>query len=193
MERLAAVLLVVVTGIGLEVSVAAQPFQGGNGNGKEALSDAIAESIDDGPVIDGQVLEDPIWVAIAPVTGFTQTTPEEGAPASERTEVRIAYSANTLFFGVICYDSDPSTIIVSDSRRDSPLSETDSFQIILDTYLDQQNGFVFGTNPSGLEYDGQVTNEGQGTGRFGGGSGGGGGRLRIFLLGPWRVGRHLLA
>ena len=77
MERLAAVLLVVVTGIGLEVSVAAQPFQGGNGNGKEALSDAIAESIDDGPVIDGQVLEDPIWVAIAPVTGFTQTTPEE--------------------------------------------------------------------------------------------------------------------
>tara|TARA_B100000586_G_scaffold51952_2_gene34801 strand:- start:1267 stop:3537 length:2271 start_codon:yes stop_codon:yes gene_type:complete len=195
MERLAAVLLVVVTGIGLEVSVAAQPFQGGDGNGKEALSDAIAESIDDGPVIDGQVLEDPIWVAIAPVTGFTQTTPEEGAPASERTEVRIAYSADTLFFGVICYDSDPSTIIVSDSRRDSPLSETDSFQIILDTYLDQQNGFVFGTNPSGLEYDGQVTNEGQGTGRFGGGSGGGGGRqqqgsgqgLNINWDGSWEV------
>ena len=195
MERLAAVLFVVVTGIGLEVSVAAQPFEGGNGNGKEALSDAIAESIDDGPVIDGQVLEDPIWLGIAPVTGFTQTTPEEGAPASERTEVRIAYSNDTLFFGVICYDSDPSTIIVSDSRRDSPLSETDSFQIILDTYLDQQNGFVFGTNPSGLEYDGQVTNEGQGTGRFGGGSGGGGGRqqqgsgqgLNINWDGSWEV------
>ena len=195
MERLAAVLFVVVTGIGLEVSVAAQPFEGGNGNRKEALSDAIAESIDDGPVIDGQVLEDPIWLGIAPVTGFTQTTPEEGAPASERTEVRIAYSNDTLFFGVICYDSDPSTIIVSDSRRDSPLSETDSFQIILDTYLDQQNGFVFGTNPSGLEYDGQVTNEGQGTGRFGGGSGGGGGRqqqgsgqgLNINWDGSWEV------
>ncbi|HIA49876.1 MAG TPA: hydrolase [Acidobacteria bacterium] len=195
MERLAAVLLVVVTGIGLEVSVAAQSFEDGNGSGKETLSDAIAESIDDGPVIDGQVLEDPIWIAIAPVTGFTQTTPEEGAPASERTEVRIAYSTDTLFFGVICYDSDPSTIIVSDSRRDSPLSETDSFQIILDTYLDQQNGFVFGTNPSGLEYDGQVTNEGQGTGRFGGGSGGGGGRqqqgsgqgLNINWDGSWEV------
>ena len=96
---------------------------------------------------------------------------------------------------MICYDSDPSTIIVSDSRRDSPLSETDSFQIILDTYLDQQNGFVFGTNPSGLEYDGQVTNEGQGTGRFGGGSGGGGGRqqqgsgqgLNINWDGSWEV------
>ena len=52
------------------------------------------------------------------------------------------------------------------------LEETDSFQIILDTYLDKQNGFVFGTNPAGLEYDGQVTNEGQGSGRFGGGGSG---------------------
>jgi hypothetical protein len=41
----------------------------------------------------------------------------------------------------------PHQIIVSDSRRDAPLDQTDSFQIILDTYLDQQNGFVFGTNP----------------------------------------------
>lgn len=64
---------------------------------------------------------------------------------------------------------DPSTIIVSDARRDSSLTETDSFQIILDTYLDRQNGFVFGTKPAGMEYDGQLTNEGQG----GGGSGGG--------------------
>ena len=138
---------------------------------------ATAEPITGAPTIDGQVLDDPVWTAIAPVTGFTQTTPNEGQPASERTEVRIAYSADTLYFGVVCYDGDPSTIIVSDSRRDSPLSETDSFLIILDTYRDQQNGFVFGTNPSGLEYDGQVTNEGQGTGGFvGGGRGGGGGR-----------------
>ena len=71
MKRLAAVLFVVVTGIGLEVSVAAQSFEGGNGSGKETSFDAIAASIDDGPVIDGQVLEAPIWVTIAPVTGFT--------------------------------------------------------------------------------------------------------------------------
>ena len=48
------------------------------------------------------------------------------------------------------------------------LEETDSFQIILDTFHDGQNGFVFGTNPAGVEYDGQVTNEGQGSGRSGG-------------------------
>ena len=68
---------------------------------------ATAELITGAPTIDGQVLDDPIWAAIAPVTGFTQTTPDEGQPASERTEVRIAYSADTLYFGVVCYDGDP--------------------------------------------------------------------------------------
>ena len=53
---------------------------------------------------------------------------------------------------------------MNETRRDSELTDTDSFQIVLDTYRDQQSGFVFGTNPSGLEFDGQVTNEGQGGG-----------------------------
>ncbi len=62
--------------------------------------------------------------------------------------------------GVICYDREPDGIVVTDSRRDSSLADMDSFQIIFDTYHDRQNGFVFGTNPAGTEYDGQVTNEG---------------------------------
>ena len=48
--------------------------------------------------------------------------------------------------------------------------DTDTFQMIVDTYRDRQNGFVFGTNPAGIEYDGQVTNEGQGGGGLGFGS-----------------------
>ena len=47
------------------------------------------------------------------------------------------------------------------------MDDTDSFQMIVDTYRDRQNGFVFGTNPAGIEYDGQVTNEGQGGGGLG--------------------------
>ncbi len=134
---------------------------------------AVAAVAEEAPVLDGDVLGDSIWNSVEPVTGFWQTTPNDGEPASERTEVRVIYTADTIYFGVVCYDRDPSSIIVSDSRRDASLDETDSFQIILDTYLDTQNGFVFGTNPAGIEYDGQVTNEGQGSGRFGGGGGGG--------------------
>ena len=127
--------------------------------------------VENAPVIDGDVLNDPAYPHVSPVSGFLQNTPDAGRPASERTEVRIVHTNDTLFFGIICYVRDPATLIISDSRRDSLLDETDSFQIILDTYLDKQNGFVFGTNPAGIEYDGQVTNEGQGSGRFGGGGG----------------------
>ena len=116
------------------------------------------------PTVDGDVLADPAWATVSPLTGFWQITPDAGAPASQPTEVRILFTEDTLYFGVVCHDREPGGIVVNESRRDAELTETDSFQIILDTYRDRQNGFVFGTNPAGLEYDGQVTNEGSGGG-----------------------------
>ncbi len=153
--------------------------------------------VGEGPVMDGDVLNDPAYADAVLATGFVQSRPFEGQPASERTEVRIAYTADTIYFGVVCYTEDSATIIVADSRRDTDMTETDSFQIILDTYLDGQNGFVFGTNPAGIEYDGQVTNEGQGSGRFGGGGSGrpsnsrqqrgSGGGFNLNWDGAWQV------
>ncbi len=139
------------------------------------------------PVMDGNVLGDPAWTSIEPLTDFWQTVPDAGAPASQRTEVRILFTDTTLYFGVICFDEDPSGIVVSESRRDSPLDNTDSFQIILDTYLDRQNGFVFGTNPNGLEYDGQVTNEGEGGRGPGRGQGSSLGGFNPNWNGTWTV------
>ncbi|HXV62312.1 MAG TPA: DUF5916 domain-containing protein [Vicinamibacteria bacterium] len=142
------------------------------------LRTAEAAPAEEAPVIDGLV-DDQVWQKGKLITDFVQAEPYEGQPATERTEVRIVYDSRTLYVGVVCYDSDPSGIIVTDSRRDASLDDTDSFQIILDTYLDRQNGFVFGTNPAGIEYDGQVTNEGEGgqgqpgSGRSQTGSGGG--------------------
>jgi len=116
------------------------------------------------PLVDGDVLADPAWTAVPALSGFWQIAPDAGAPVSQATEVRILFTDDTLYFGVVCHDREPGGIVVNESRRDSELTDTDSFQIILDTYRDRQNGFVFGTNPAGLEYDGQVTNEGQGGG-----------------------------
>ena len=121
---------------------------------------AHARPVETPPVIDGEVAADPAWATAEPLTAFWQTTPDEGQPASERTEVRILYSGDTLYVGVICRDREPGRIVVNETRRDADLDDADSFQVILDTYLDGQNGFVFGTNAAGLEYDGQVTNEG---------------------------------
>ena len=154
--------------------------------------------VDQGPVLDGEVLGDPAYAGAMLATGFVQTRPFEGQLASERTEVRIVYTDETIYFGIIAYTEDPGSIVVADSRRDSDMTETDSFQILLDTYRDGQNGFIFGTNPAGIEYDGQVTNEGQGSGRFGGGGGGGrptnnrqqrgsGGGFNLNWDGAWQV------
>ena len=111
------------------------------------------------PVIDGLV-NDEAWSHVEPYDTFTQQDPIEGAPASERTEVRVMYDQSTIYIGVICFDSEPDKIIVSQSRRDAQLTDVDSLVIVLDTFNDNQNAFVFGTNPLGIEYDGQVSGEG---------------------------------
>src|SRR6187551_3840948 len=115
---------------------------------------------DNGASLDGRVADDPAWEMVPPLTDFWQTAPEAGQPASERTEVRIAYTEDALYFGVTLYDRSAEGLTLSDSRRDSPLDDVDSFRILLDTYKDRQNGFVFATNPAALEYDGQVIGEG---------------------------------
>lgn len=134
----------------------------------------VAVALSEAPVIDGVVLSDNAWFNVAPTSGFTQVRPNEGQPSTQNTEVYVGYTEDTLYIGVMAYDDNPEAILVTDSRRDSPLNDTDSFQVIIDGLLDRQNGYVFGTNPSGMEYDAQVINEG-GSGGFGGGGGGAGG------------------
>ncbi|MDH4064168.1 MAG: carbohydrate binding family 9 domain-containing protein [Acidobacteriota bacterium] len=124
------------------------------------------------PTIDGRV-DDEAWQAIEPFGDFIQQDPREGAPATEKTEVRVLMDGKNLYVGVIAYDSDPSKIVFTQSKRDADLTESDSIQVLFDTFNDHQNGFVFGTNPNGVEYDGQVAGEGStGSSTFGAGTGG---------------------
>ncbi len=146
-----------------------------------------AVNVEAAPVLDGEVRNDPAWQAITPTGGFTQTTPDEGQPSSQRTEVRVIYTADAIYFSFICYDDDPATIVVSDTRRDASLSEQDSLLFILDTYRDEQNGFVFGTNPAGLQYDGQLSKAGDGGMFMSGSMSGAGGGFNINWDGVWDV------
>ncbi len=125
-----------------------------------------AYPMESAPVLDGKVLGDSAWDGLVPATGFSQVKPNEGMPASQKTEVYIGYSDNALYIGMVAYDDNPDGIIVTDARRDSSLDDTDSFQVIIDGLLDRQNGFIFGTNPLGMEYDAQVVKEGV-SGAFG--------------------------
>jgi len=114
------------------------------------------------PVVDGEVITDEVWTAVSAIGDLVQTQPNYGYPASEKTTIRIAYTDDTFYVSVVCYDKRPKDLVVSDARRDANLDNTDSFIFIVDTYKDGQNGFIFGTNSQGVEYDAQVDNEGQG-------------------------------
>lgn len=122
----------------------------------------IATSLNEDPIIDGDILNEELWQKIEPISQMTQIKPKFGQPSSEKTDIRMAYTKNMLYVSVVCYDASPNTIVVSDSRRDSDLGSEDSFLFIIDTYNDRQNGFLFGTNSNGMEYDAQIDNEGKG-------------------------------
>ena len=106
------------------------------------------------PTLDGNVADDPAWDGLAPFTGFTQLRPDNGAPASQRTEVYFGFTQDALHVGVICHETDPAAITVSNDGFQS-----DSFSMVLDTFGTGLAGMVFGTNPVGAEYDGQVADE----------------------------------
>jgi hypothetical protein len=124
---------------------------------------ASARAVATVPVIDGR-LNEPAWQDATPITGFIQRELHEGQPISERTEVRIITNGEALYVGAWLYDSDASGIVPGERVRDGDITKNDYFGILLDTYHDRQNGFVFTTTPAGIEYDGQVVNEGEGGG-----------------------------
>ena len=122
-----------------------------------------ATFLEQDPAVDGEILQDPVWRDIPATENLLQLRPNYGQAVSERTAIRVAYSRSTFYVAVVCYDREPDKIVVSDSRRDADLNDEDSFLFIIDTYNDQQNGFLFGTNPQGMEYDAQINNEGKGS------------------------------
>ena len=98
--------------------------------------------------IDG-FLDDDVWRSNRPVEGFIQSEPDEGYPATERTEVWVAFDTDNLYVAAHIYESDPDGIVVTDIRKDFQLTNQDVFEVIIDTFGDRRNGYVFATNPGG--------------------------------------------
>ncbi|MBI4443169.1 MAG: carbohydrate binding family 9 domain-containing protein [Acidobacteria bacterium] len=112
--------------------------------------------------LDGD-LSDAAWENAASADQFVQSEPYEGTPATEKTDVRLLYDAENLYIGVYCYDSEPDNIIVTSLKEDFPPIDTDSFSVVLDTFFDARNGFLFVTNPQGAKRDAQFSDEGRNT------------------------------
>ncbi|HEY5544417.1 MAG TPA: DUF5916 domain-containing protein [Gemmatimonadaceae bacterium] len=117
------------------------------------------------PVIDGR-LDDEVWKSGQAYGDFIQRELRESEPVTERTEVRLLTDGEALYVGAWLFDREPAGIVPGEKIRDVTLTNSDYFALILDTYLDRQNGFVFATTPAGVEYDAQVVKEGEGGGVF---------------------------
>ena len=118
--------------------------------------------VETAPRIDGS-LDEEMWLSAATIDTFVQQEPAEGAPATERTVVRLIYDANALYIGVQAFDTEPDGVIATEMRRDSPrLFDEDNFQVIFDTFHDRRSGYMFVTSPLGAKLEQQVSEEGEG-------------------------------
>jgi hypothetical protein len=103
------------------------------------------------PTLDGQ-LDDAAWQRAAVATGFTQFSPDPGAPASFETEARVLYSDDAIFVAIQAYDPSPDSIVGQLTRRDQP-SYSDVIGVMIDSYDDQRTAFHFDVNAVGVQRD----------------------------------------
>jgi hypothetical protein len=108
------------------------------------------------PRLDG-VLSGIMWSAADSIADFRQREPIEGAPATERTVVKVVRDADALYVAVHAYDRDPRAIRASQLRRDADLSSDDNITLLIDSFHDRRSAFLFQTNPNGAMWDAQFS------------------------------------
>jgi hypothetical protein len=141
--------------------------------GFSALSSAVASGGNAGPVagkepwfiprISGPVTLDGLsdeaaWKDIKPFPLVT-FIPNSGSPPSERTEILVGHDDDFLYAAARLYDREPEKIQSPSKKRDYFESNTEWFGLVLDTFNDKENALGFFTTPSGLRWDGTVTND----------------------------------
>jgi hypothetical protein len=116
----------------------------------------IAETI----AIDGS-LDEPAWSKAPVAKDFIQNEPRPNEPASEKTEIRMLYDDINVYFGCFMSDSRSNRLVINELKKDFDIEYGDSIEVILDTFHDERNGYVFSTNVEGAKYDSQMINEGR--------------------------------
>ena len=110
------------------------------------------------PRVDGR-LDDAVWRDALHITDFVQQNPVEGAPATEATDVWIAYDSQNFYLAVHAHYSDPSLMRANRIDRDQAF-EDDNIAIYFDTFLDQNRAYRFSVNGYGVQGDAVVNARG---------------------------------
>ncbi|MFN8574083.1 MAG: DUF5916 domain-containing protein [Gemmatimonadaceae bacterium] len=143
----------------LSLIAATDSSTGGVFHGRNRQLDVSAPRIESTVTVDGS-LSEPVWKQAAVLTGFSQYQPTDQLPASDSTEVLVWYSPTAIHFGIRAF-SPAGTVNARLSDRDKIQSD-DYVEIILNTFNDGRQAFVFGVNALGVQSDGTI-NEGSKT------------------------------
>ena len=108
--------------------------------------------------VDG-VLDEAVWQQATRLTGFSQLAPQDGIPAADSTEVLLWYSSTALYVGVRAYEAH-GAVHATLADRDK-IGSDDNVQIMLGTFHDQRQAYVFAVNPLGIQQDGTIDEQGQ--------------------------------
>ena len=103
--------------------------------------------------IDG-VMDEPAWEAAEVATDFYMMLPMDTSKANVRTDVRMAYDKDNLYLIAINYHALPGPYMVESLRRDFAFGKNDNFLLFMDPFNDLTNGFSFGANAAGAQWDG---------------------------------------
>ncbi len=105
-------------------------------------------------------LDDEIYTTVPPLSDFIQQEPQEGAPATERTDAWVFFDDERVYFSFRVWETAPERVIANEMRRDnSNVYQNDHIAFVIDTFYDRRNALEFLVNPMGGRMDGQITNE----------------------------------
>jgi len=129
--------------------------------GQHSTPKKITAYFYDQPIkVDG-VLNESCWSEAIAIDNFTQREQNEGEPATEKTKIAVVYNTNQLYFGIWCYDSDAEKISAQKMNRDFRSNTDDNLEIMISTFDDDRNGYLFMINPNGAMTDVWVGDEGK--------------------------------
>ena len=119
------------------------------------------------PRIEGDVtvdgaLDEPVWHQAALLTGFSEFSPHDGIPAADSTHVLVWYSPTAVYFGIRAFEPHGAAHATLADR--DKITADDNVQILLGTFSDHRQAYVFAVNPLGVQMDGTIVEQGQSLG-----------------------------
>ncbi len=106
-------------------------------------------------------LDDPAWTKADSISNLTMIEPMAGHAPTYATVTKILLTPKNIYLGIRCYDFEPDKIVAFSKARDADLEDEDYIKLILDTYNDGRNGYIFAINPFAARYDALVSYNGE--------------------------------